>query len=558
MVELLKTLINNLGYVILIVFIISRINSFKKIIQRDTFKKTDLIILSLIFGGFGVVGTYIGTEVNGAIANNRIIGVMSGGILCGPFVGTVAGLIAGIHRFIINPAGITSVPCSITTITAGIFSGIIYKYADDSKKWFFGLIAGILMESMEMILILVISKPFEQAVSIVKSIYFPMGFTNAIGIWIVIILIQGIFKEKETIAAKQAQLALEIANKTMPYFREINSQSYSMVCKIIKDSVGADAVSITDKNYILAHVGIGEDHHFKGQKILTSATAKAIKSGELLVITDSRDVNCPNDKCPIKSGIISPLKEGNEVIGALKLYYSKSGVISFRDRSLVNGLSQIISTQLQISKVGKLKEMANKAEIKALQTQINPHFLFNALNTITSFVRINPNKARELIINLSSYLRYNLDVGDELVDIYKEIDQVNAYIEIEKARFGEKLNFICKVDENIDIKIPSLIIQPLVENSVKHGLLQRGDKGYVILIIKKINKDNLKIIIEDDGVGIPEEIIEKVYAGKMKENNIGLSNVYNRLKILYGDSLNFEKVKKGTRISFHVCRRGDK
>ena len=121
--------------------------------------------------------------------------------------------------------------------------------------------------------------------------------------------------------------------------------------------------------------------------------------------------------------------------------------------------------------------MATKAEIKALQTQINPHFLFNSLNTIASFVRINPTKARELIINLSVFLRYNLEIGDELVDVYSELEQVKAYVAIEKARFGEKLHVIYNIQDNIDIKMPSLIIQPIVENSIKHGILKSGRKG---------------------------------------------------------------------------------
>lgn len=117
-------------------------------------------------------------------------------------------------------------------------------------------------------------------------------------------------------------------------------------------------------------------------------------------------------------------------------------------------------------------------------TSISGSYSLNALNTITSFVRIDPNKARELIINLSTYLRYNLEIGYKPVDIYKEIEQVKAYIEVEKARFGDKLNVIYDIDDNLDIKIPSLIIQPIVENSVKHGILKGDKKGIIEIIIK--------------------------------------------------------------------------
>ncbi len=552
MVELLRNLTNNLGYIILIAFFVSRLGSFKKIVQKDKFKRKDLIVLSIIFGAFGILGTYTGTEVNGAIANTRIIGVMTGGILCGPFVGTMAGIIAGVHRLLVDIGGITSIPCTITTIISGIVAGLIYSKSNENNKWFYGLFGGLLIEILEMILILTMAHPFSNALTIVKSIYFPMSFANAIGIAILILIIQKILKEKEEIAAKQAQIALEIANKTLPYFREMNENSLEQICGIIRESINADAVSITNKENILAHVGVGADHHIKGQKIITEATKKVIKGGNLLSLTNANQIECPNLNCSLKSAIIAPLKEGDEVIGTLKIYYCTDNAISFRNINLAVGLSQIISTQLEISKLGELKNMANKAEIKALQSQINPHFLFNALNTIISFIRFNPNKARELIINLSTYLRYNLDIGENHVDIYKELEQVKAYVEIEKARFGEKLHVVYNIEDDLDVKIPSLIIQPIVENSIKHGILKGKGEGTVIIEVKKVSKDNIMITIEDDGIGISKDIIEKVYEDKMEENKIGISNVHNRLKYIYGEGLKIETLKSGTRISFNV------
>ncbi|MGH4120488.1 LytS/YhcK type 5TM receptor domain-containing protein [Clostridium sp.] len=552
MIELLRNLTNNLGYVILIAFFVSKIGGFKNIVQKDKFRKRELIMLSIIFGAFGILGTYTGTDVNGAIANTRIIGVMAGGILYGPFVGIMAGIIAGIHRLLVDIGGITSVPCTITTIISGVVASIIYNKSNETNKWWYGLMGGLLMEIMEMILILTIAKPYSRAVIIVKSIYFPMSFANAIGIAILILIIQKIFKEKDEIAAKQAQIALEIANKTLPYFREMDESSYDKICGIIKSSIRADAVAITDKEYILAHVGVGSDHHIKGHKVVTEATKIVIKEGNLISLTNANQIECHSKQCTLKSAIIAPLREGDEIIGTLKLYYCKEDAISFRNISLALGLSQLISTQLEISKLGELKHLANKAEIKALQAQINPHFIFNALNTIISFIRIDSNRARELIINLSTYLRYNLEQGEKPVDIYLELEQVKAYIEIEKARFGNKLHIIYNIQDNLDVKIPSLIIQPIVENSIKHGILEGKGWGSVIINIKKIDAENIMIVIEDDGVGISNDIIEKVYEGKMEENKIGMSNVHNRLKYIYGEGLKIERLENGTRIKFNV------
>ncbi|KGM97672.1 membrane protein [Clostridium novyi A str. 4552] len=552
--ELIKSLINNIGYFILIAFILSQSESLKNIIIKEEFSKKDLVILSILFGGLGILGTYIGTEIHGAIANTRIVGVMAGGIFCGPIVGLASAIISGTHRLFIDNGGVTAIPCAITTVACGVVGGILHKYATQTNRWIYGFIGGLGVETLEMFLILIISKPFSLAMHIVKNIYIPMGFANAIGIALLILLIENIYEEKEEIAAKQAKLALDIANKTLPYFREMDNTSFEKICKIIKESIKADAVAITDKKYVLAHVGLGEDHHIKGAEILTQATERVIKEGKILILTNASEINCAYPFCPLKSGIIVPLKERSSIIGTLKIYYGKNNAISFKNKNLAIGLSQIISTQLEISKIGKLKEMATKAEIKALQTQINPHFLFNSLNTIASFVRINPTKARELIINLSVFLRYNLEIGDELVDVYGELEQVKAYVSIEKARFGEKLQVIYNIQDNIDIKMPNLIIQPIVENSIKHGILKSGRKGLVKIDIKYINDDAFQVIVEDNGVGIEKEIIEKVYNGTMKENKIGISNVNNRLQLLYGEGLKIERLEEGTRVSFIIKR----
>ncbi|MCX7884365.1 MAG: sensor histidine kinase [Caloramator sp.] len=557
MTYLLRNLANNLSYIVVIAFFISNLGFIKRIIVKKELNYKEIIILSMLFGGFGILGTYTGTEIDGAIANTRLIGVMTGGILCGSYVGMAAGLIAGIHRLVVPFGSLTAIPCAIATVLGGAFSSAIYRYSNDKNKWFYGLIGGVVMESIEMLLILILSKPYPLALKIIKTIYIPMGFTNGIGISLLIIMIQSIFEKEEEVAARQAHIALEIANKTLPYFREINSDSLKKICEIIKEYTKADAVSITDRTQILAHVGMGEDHHIVGENVLTEATEKVLKEGELLCLNHKSEIKCKTPDCPLKSAIIAPITEGKDVVGTLKIYYAKDNAISFSNKTLAIGLSHIISTQFEISKIEQFKELAAKAEIKALQRQINPHFLFNALNTIVSFMRFDTIKARELIINLSTYLRYNLESGNELVSLNKELEQVKAYVEIEKARFGNRLNVIYDIEDCHDIKVPSLIIQPLVENSIKHGILEGKGCGTVNISIKKIEDGKYKIIVEDDGIGINEDIIKLVYEGKMKENKIGISNVDSRLKYLYGKGLVIERLHQGTRVSFEVYEKNN-
>ena len=549
---LLRNLINNLGYVTLIAFIISNISVFKRVIHKDEFSKGDIAALSFIFSVFGIMGTYSGTEIHGAIANTRIIGVMAGGLLGGPYVGFISGTVAGVHRLFFNVKSITAVPCAIGTVIAGIVSGYLSIYGKKYPKWFYGFFGGFLMQTIEMILILLLSKPYSQALFIVKSIYLPMTITNSLGICILILMIQKIINEKEQMAAIQSEIALDIAAKTLPYFRDINGDSLEEVCKIIQESTGAAALAITDKHTTLAYVGLGSDHHKSGEPLRLSSTRKVIEEGSIQILKDAKQIDCWRDDCPLKSAIILPLKEKDEIIGTLKLYYTKENGISYMDEKLAVGLSQIISTQLEISKVSKLEELATKAEIKALQAQINPHFLFNALNTIISFIRIDPETARELIVNLSTYLRYNIEEVSTVVDINLELEQVRAYVEIEKARFGDKLKIHYQVDDDINIKIPSLVIQPLVENSIKHGILKGNGSGNVWITVKKHIDDKVQISVEDDGLGIPEEVVRNLYSGRSKGNKIGLSNVHNRLKHIYGKGLEIENLCQGTKISFVI------
>lgn len=204
--------------------------------------------------------------------------------------------------------------------------------------------------------------------------------------------------------------------------------------------------------------------------------------------------------------MILPLFEENKVAGTLKIYLS----VTARKQQLAEGLSMLISIQLEISNVENFKNMAREAELKALQTQINPHFLFNSLNTIASFVRIDPTKAREVIIDLSIYLRYNLENSSKLVPLYKEIEQVQAFVNIEQARFGDKINISYHIPDDLkDIEIPSLIIQPLVENSIKHGILKQREKGFINIIAKKYNRGCI-IKITDNGIGISEDVIKSL------------------------------------------------
>ena len=550
-IQFISHLISNIGCSAIIAFFFIKIDKANIIIKSKAKSKKDVIALSFFFSLLSISGTYIGLNFNGAILNTRNMGVVAGGLLGGPYVAALTGLVAGIHRAIVNLGRETAIPCAIATIIGGFLTAYVSRFAKNKDRMFFAFLLAFVVENLSMALILLIQKDKALAQSIVKNFYIPMVFMNSVGAAILILLVEDIIQKSELIAGNQAKLALEIANKTLPYFR--NTENLNEVCKIIANSLGARATVITDTKEIIA--GFSTDKSvINRSNIRSNNTREVLKTGEvMLVIKDNEDEIIEDFfyiSPHIKSCIILPLKEKNDVSGTLKIFFDTAEKITEKNRYLMIGLSHLISTQMEISKVENLISLLKYSELKALQSQINPHFLFNVLNTMTSLIRTNPEKAREVTIDLSNYLRYNLDNNLKSVELIKELNQIDTYIKIEKARFGEKLNIIYDVDESLyNFQIPSLIIQPLVENSIKHGILKKRDKGFVKIIVKKIDKD-IEVAIEDDGVGIEQAVIDNL--DKKIEENIGLKNVHQRLKLLYGEGLNITKLEQGTRIKFKI------
>ena len=550
-IQFISHLISNIGCSAIIAFFFIKIDKANIIIKSKAKSKKDVIALSFFFSLLSISGTYIGLNFNGAILNTRNMGVVAGGLLGGPYVAALTGLVAGIHRAIVNLGRETAIPCAIATIIGGFLTAYVSRFAKNKDRMFFAFLLAFVVENLSMALILLIQKDKVLAQSIVKNFYIPMVFMNSVGAAILILLVEDIIQKSELIAGNQAKLALEIANKTLPYFR--NTENLNEVCKIIANSLGARATVITDTKEIIA--GFSTDKSvINRSNIRSNNTREVLKTGEvMLVIKDDEDEIIEDFfyiSPHIKSCIILPLKEKNDVSGTLKIFFDTAEKITEKNRYLMIGLSHLISTQMEISKVENLISLLKYSELKALQSQINPHFLFNVLNTMTSLIRTNPEKAREVTIDLSNYLRYNLDNNLKSVELIKELNQIDTYIKIEKARFGEKLNIIYDVDESLyNFQIPSLIIQPLVENSIKHGILKKRDNGFVKIIVKRIDKD-IEVAIEDDGVGIEQAVIDNL--DKKIEENIGLKNVHQRLKLLYGEGLNITKLEQGTRIKFKI------
>ncbi|MDW5504220.1 sensor histidine kinase [Pseudomonas lundensis] len=550
--EMLLAVFDRAALMLICLFFLTRTRLFRQLLQKEDHTPLELAMVTAIFSLFALFSTYSGVNVEGSLVNVRVIAIMAGGILFGPWVGIITGIIAGVHRYLIDIDGITSVPCLITSIIAGISAGYINLKVKKEQRWRAGIIGGMLCECLTMLLIVLWAKPTELGLDIVSKIALPM-ILGTVCIGLIVLLVQSVEDEKEVIAARQAKLALDIARKTLPYFRNINSESLATICDIIRQDIQADAVAITDTHQVLAYVGVGEEAYPIGREDLSRVTRESIRHGKIIIKNNLENPATPQ----IHSQLVIPLWEKGEVTGALKIYYCHAHQITNTLKVMAVGLSQIISTQMEVSRIEHLRQMADKAEMRALQSKINPHFLFNALNAISSSIRINPDTARQLIINLSRYLRYNLELNDELIDIRKELHQIQDYIAIEQARFGAKLTVIYDIDDDISVRIPSLLIQPLVENAIVHGIQPCKGKGVVVIAVKD-QGDRVRISIKDTGHGIDPQVIERVARNEMPGHNIGLLNVHHRVSLLYGEGLRIRRLEPGTEIAFYISKNGGK
>jgi two-component system, LytTR family, sensor kinase len=192
------------------------------------------------------------------------------------------------------------------------------------------------------------------------------------------------------------------------------------------------------------------------------------------------------------------------------------------------------SVRIQI-KLEEQERLLLHARMEALQNQINPHFLFNTLNSISSLVRFDPEAARELISKLATILRRLLNSTDSFVPLREEVEFIDNYLDIEVVRFGrDKLQVVKELDlGSLDLMVPSMLLQPLVENSIKHGLSSKVEGGSIVLR-SRLSDSKLIIEVEDDGVGMAAAQVAQ--SGNWEGAGIGMANVSERLQVLYGDA----------------------
>ncbi|RFU62425.1 sensor histidine kinase [Peribacillus glennii] len=561
MIHLLPLMLERVGVILIAAFLLSQIKSFRRIIHINEQRFTEKALLIAVFGMIGIISNYTGVEIrqnevaenawlihiepDSAIANTRIMGIAIGSILGGPFVGLGIGLIAGAHRYMLG--GFTAAACAISAVLAGFAAGYFGKRRQVKLPISpgFAVLIGVLMEMVQMAMILLVTKPFPLAWDLVKVIGLPMVFINGFGTLLFMLIIQSILREEERTRALQTNLAFHIADRTLPYFRQgLNPESCKKVAEIILTLTHADAIAITDEHRVLAHVGSASDHHVPLQGFATGLTKKVLQQGRVITAKSKEEIFCYHASCPLRAAVVLPLKVHQNTVGTLKLYFEKPDQLNEVEKELAEGLAKLFSAQLELALAENQSKLLKDAEIKALQAQVHPHFLFNAINTISALCRTDAEKARKLLLELSHFFRSNLQgARHTLIPLEKELEHVKAYLSLEQARFPDKYQITIEIQPSLEgTLLPPFTLQPLVENAIHHGFPRVHSKGDVKIAVRRVDQ-HMHISVKDNGKGIPPdkfELLGKQPVHSKHGTGTALVNIWERLEGIYNENASFE------------------
>lgn len=348
---------------------------------------------------------------------------------------------------------------------------------------------------------------------------------------------------------------LAAVGRPMPLRSGLTEDAALRTARLLRPLLGGDAVAITDRDQVLGFVGPGDGHHKVGDPPQTEATARVLATGRTIVVRQRSKLACPEPDCPLQSAVVAPLAIGKRIMGTLKVYRVFPEPPA---RDLVEGMAGILSLHLELAELDRERNLAADAKLDALRAQINPHFLFNILNTIASRARTDSEEARQLLLRLSDFFRYAVRQDGHFAEFGQEYFFVRTYIALEQARYGDRVRVKYDIDPQVlTAHVPVLTIQPLVENAVKHGLADKLEGGTITL---KARVDPLTrttaIQVADDGVGIPPAVLDKIMLGELDASGgVGLRNISQRLETLFGERYRFDVQSTegtGTVIDLHI------
>ncbi len=542
--------LSDLSFIATAAYLIGRSRYIMKCIRKPS-HPLNWFSLTVLFSLLSIIGTYNAIPWAESLITTRLAGVLLGGILGGPLVGVSVGVISGGHLTLLE--GTSAIPYAFVAVIGGLYAGLIRRKKHIAQiNWVTGVVIAASAEVGQYLIVALFEKIMGLSGTMDKGVFLPTTIASIMAVGIFIMIIHYIEVEQDVYGAKAAQLSLAIASRTLPYLRHgLTAKSAQVTAQIIYQLTKVDEVSITDCEKIIAFVGKKENYTRIGEPIADSVVQRTIDE-EAILLSASADCQPIDGRQALNSSVIAPLFANSAVIGTINLSRDGIDAISEVDIRLADGVANLLSVQIQLADSEQQRKMRERAELKALQAQINPHFIFNTLNIIMSFCRTDPDKARNLLGHLATMLQRSF-ANRDFVALQDELAGIEAYLEIAKPRFGARLEIVMTIDPQVlGVIVPALSLQPLVENAVQHGLFP---KLYdCVLVLSACREDDVLLItIADNGVGISPDKLQSISSAYSER--IGISNVYRRLQSIYGDEYGLEitsALGKGTQAYIRI------
>lgn len=336
------------------------------------------------------------------------------------------------------------------------------------------------------------------------------------------------FRDLGTDAERATYNTLHAASRAGQHLRGgLQPAGAAKASKQLRVLLGCDALAITDTDAVLAWDGAGEEL----RPSLMRLAADVLGTGRTVVVPHA-GAHGADKTAHDFSAVIAPIRAGSRVVGSVAALAPAAGA------GLVRATSEVadwIAAQLELAELEASRTLLMEAEVRALRAQISPHFIYNSLNAIASFINTDPARARELVVEFADFTRYSFRRHGDFTTVAEELRCIDRYLLLERARFGERVQVSLRIaPEVLSTVIPFLSLQPLVENAVRHGLEAKEGPGH-ITICANDSGAFAEVTIEDDGVGMDPEHLRSVLAGHTDGDHVGLRNVDARLRQVYGD-----------------------
>lgn len=542
--NLIFSLIINISLLVLMATVLTELRPLRTMLKQQDRSAQNQLILGLLFGLLSISSTYTGLSFQGAVANTRVVSTAAAGLVGGPVSGVCAGLISGAHRYFYNPEGFTSLACAVGTFCFGIIGAAGGPWFNRRGRRARDLVLiTALSEGLQCALILLLAKPFSAALALEKALLLPKMLINSVGLVAFMQILDRLNRDLTNELVEQRAVALLIAQECLPYLRHGigDREGLQRAADIVHEKLPNFQVALTDRKEVLAASG-------------GAALSPELPPSVRMAIEEERSV--VREYLPSMPGLAAlavPLRQDERVIGALMLRVPTGpSLVLDADVRTAEGLAQLFSAMLELGETEHQISLRKQAELRALQSQINPHFLFNALSTISALCLTEPERARKTILVLADYFRQTLTINEPFVTLEQEISNVDNYLMLTEARFEGALHVSCELPDDLHaLRLPPLILQPIVENAVRHGFVAVDDRRVEIVI--RQDGERAYIRVSDHGHGFPDEVLRKL-DDPADPTYTGLFNVRKRLRSIYGAHCGFtiESTPHGSTVAVSI------